>query len=407
MRIAIVSAFYRPNWGYQENLWVQQLVHDGHEVRVITPGRSSGPIAQMPVLAGHYEEQRIKALGFLRSIFLGDISQALLEYQPDAVMWVGPGMFFGRQLAYNKRLASIPVATFWSENLGMHEFDWRKKGLTMRQRLHALAWRVLRCREMRRALRRSQVIVGNTLQTLDVLKIAFGDGPEWPQIERKHVHFPLGYSPLEYAWDPSLREATRRRLGLGAEDVVVCFSSRFDPGAKARDIATAIGGIRDALTRRADLKALVVGFADNATSADFRRLIADSPTGARIQCHPFANRRELNEYYNASDMAIFTNASISAQAALGTGLYTCLADNGSMEDLITIPEQGVFFEYGNSRSLADRLVRAAEEAHLWTPDERQQVRQRRVEASRWLGYDRILSDLFARLDGSAASGAAT
>ena len=405
MKIAIVSAFHRPNWGYEENLWAQQLVHDGHQVQVITAGTENGPVTPVTVAAGAYEERRVKAIRFPHSFFIANVSSALLDYQPDIVMWICPSTYFGRQLHRDPRLAHLAVASFWSENLGMHEFDWRKPGIPLKQRLYAIAWRLLRGGEIRRTLRRSNVIVGNTLQTLGILKLAVGHHPEWPEIEAKYVHFPLGFTPQEFAWDPALREATRQRLQLRPEDLVVCFSSRFDPGLKARDIATAVGGIQGALERRPDMKALVIGFTDNATSDEFRRIIAASPVGERIQCCPFASRQELNEYYNASDMAVFPNASISAQAAIGTGAYVCLADNGSMEDLISKDEQGAFFEYDHPRSLADKLVRAAEGMSPLTLQQRRQARDGRAEAGRWLGYDRILADVFARVPspGPAAS----
>jgi glycosyltransferase involved in cell wall biosynthesis len=404
MKIAIVIASYRHDWGYQENAWVQQAVEDGHTVRVLTSGPADALTEQTVGTAGRYEQQHVKTLVFAHRFFAADTTPALLDYQPDVIMWAEPSTYFGRQLAQDPRLARFLVVSFWSENLGMHEFDWRKPGLPLKQRLYAWTWRLLRCREIRRALCRSQLIVGATLQTADILRLCCDRSVAWPELESRYMHAPLGYNTRDFAWNPALREATRRRLGLGPEELVVCFSSRFAVD-KVRDITTVVTGFQEALVRVPALRALIIGFTDNEVSAEFRRLIAAHPSSQRIQCQTFAKPAQLNELYNASDIAVFPNATISAQAALGTGLYTCLADNGSMAALITQPEQGAFFEYGHPRALADKLVDAVGALGPLTDQQRIQARTRRAEVGRWLGYDRILAQVFARLKNCPAPGA--
>jgi len=398
MKVAIIAALYRHGWGYQETFWIQQLTQDGHQVRVLCPAKNTS-LERFETTFGPYEVLHVATLALPHCVFLSDqVAPALYEYKPDLVMWHGPSMFFGRCLVKDPNLAQVPVVSFWGEHLGMHEYDWRKKGLTFKQRLHAIVWRVLRGRMIRAALFRSQVIVGNTPQTKDILRLPFGASPRWAEIEPKYMQKTLGFLRHNFHWDPPLRQRIRRELGMGPDDIVACFSSRFDPGPKARDIATAIGGIQEAMRRQPDLKAMVIGFSDNATSEQFRRTIASGPGADRIACHSFANLVRLNELYNASDIALFPNATISAQATMGTGLYVCLADNGAMGHLITHADQGVYFRPDDPGDLGEKIAAAVDKFKQMSPPQRAEYRAHLAEESRWMSYDQILSDVMRRLE---------
>lgn len=69
---------------------------------------------------------------------------------------------------------------------------------------------------------------------------------------------------------------------------------------------------------------------------------------SRFICELFANQKRLNEIYNAADIALFGNTTISVTAAAGTGLVLCLADVGAMDIVVTKPDQAVYFQFRNS-----------------------------------------------------------
>jgi hypothetical protein len=94
----------------------------------------------------------------------------------------------------------------------------------------------------------------------------------------------------------------------------------------------------------------------------------------RVHCLPFAEQVRLNELYNAADIAVLPNASISCQAALGTGLTVCLANNGTMDHLIRHPSQAAFFDPAQPEELSHRLIDFADSMYV-----EKSVRERHME----------------------------
>ena len=82
----------------------------------------------------------------------------------------------------------------------------------------------------------------------------------------------------------------------------------------------------------------------------------------------------MNELYNAADIAVLPNASISCQAALGTGLTVCLANNGTMDHLIRHPSQAAFFDPAQPEELAHRLIDFADSMASKSVEDRYEAR---------------------------------
>jgi glycosyltransferase involved in cell wall biosynthesis len=315
------------------------------------------------------------------------VGRALREFGPDLVVWSVPARLFGMSLLLASDLAKLPVVTVFTENYGMHEFDWRKRGISIRQRLHAIAFQLLRGPLVRAVCRRSTVIVASTPQTREILLMLFGPR-EKPRVEAKILTLPLGFHPAVYGWDPSVRQATRRELGLADDDVVIVMSSRFMPHWKTEYITASVEGIIAALTAHPAARAVIVGMGDDEFSDQYRRRIQAGPVAGRVQCLQWADQPRLNAIYNAGDIALFGNASISCQAALGTGLAVCLADNGSMNHLVTLPRQGFFFRPRDSRDIAAKLSDALAMFEAMSGADRTEFRRSLAKESRWLSYDR-------------------
>ena len=396
MRIVIVSAFFRPGLMYLENLLAELLPRMGHTVRVVASfdgashgeGGAGGPAAR----DDGYEICRVPCLCLPWNFYLfsGKAAPAIRQFQPELIVWVGPTRHFGRSFPRDPVLADVPLVTTFSECVGWYEFDFRKPGIALSQRLRALAYRVLRGSTVRAACRASTLIVGVTPETTGILASLFRPGAERDAIAGKSVVLPLGFHPGITRWDPALRQATRRELQLDPGEVVVALSSRFTR-LKAGLLQTMIAGLGQAVAREGSIRALVIGLDDGPVSRSIRRAIAESPRPERFVCHDFADQARLNALYNAADIALFGNCSISVQSAMGTGLLACLADNGTMDHLVRSPDVGVFFRTADASDLADKLAGAAGLLAGQSDAERLGARERRVQDNAWLGYDRILS----------------
>ena len=143
-------------------------------------------------------------------------------------------------------------------------------------------------------------------------------------------------------------------------------------------------------------------------SRGVRDRLAHDPSADRFLCHEFADQKRLNALFNASDIAVFGSASISCQAALGTGLVMGAADEqGTTNFLVKRADQGFFYPPRDDEAMAEQLLAAAACLAERTGSTRQAHRRELAEASRWLGYDQLVQQVLdaakTRSSGAAAA----
>mgnify|MGYP006283655285 CR=1 FL=1 len=403
MRIAVVCAPFKEGLGYQENFWAEELARSGHTVRVFCAGGRCSALTSLQGEEYVYDVQRVPAYELPRRVFICNrvLSQAVQDFAPDLIVWFSVEDFFGRALLRRTATTGTPVLTCFGMNRGMHEFDWRKKGLSLSDRVHALGWQILRGRITVKACRRSHLILVTVPQTREILHLVLPT-MERQEIDRRIVEIPLGFCPRTYSWNEATAHAARAELDLKPTDVVLGFSCRFSAARKEERNRRTLSGIFSAMETLPQLHAILVGLGDDPVSARLRKFAHQSPVAARVRCLPFAGQERLNELYNAVDVAIFPNASISCQAALGTGVIVCLADNGTMDHLIRSPSQGGFYDSNRSADLSRRLIGLADSLLQWSPEERHARREERADESRWLGYDRLCASVLRRVVSQSA-----
>src|SRR3954464_6133578 len=169
MRIALVCPNYIPNRSYQENVWAEQLAKTGHVVRIISAARVDTPILRIDEPTGSYETQNVKTWFLPRFTYWSSKAhRAVREFKPDLIVVYGDKLFSLRTIR-DRSLAHVPVISTYSENLGMHEFDWRKPGITWRQRVWAIGFAILRGGPIRKVCKRSALVVGNTPQAREII----------------------------------------------------------------------------------------------------------------------------------------------------------------------------------------------------------------------------------------------
>jgi glycosyltransferase involved in cell wall biosynthesis len=390
MRVAIVCGTFRIGWGYQENIWAEELSRAGHAVRVFSASCPDGTASVGRGCDRTYEVRAVPTRRWPHAILLSSGLQAMIgEYAPELILWFGVEQFFGRDLvSYDK----APVVSFFSLNRGMHEFDWRKRGISFWQRLHAISWRLLRGPATREACRRSDLVVVAVPETCGILHLLFS-AREREAIAPRILHVPLGFSPHVYRWNPATCRSAREQLGIAPADAVVIFSCRFSAARKEERNRNTLRAICSALECCPEFRAILVGFGSDLVSTRLQQLIRDSTVAGRVHCLLFAEQTRLNELYNAADIAVLPNASISCQAALGTGLTVCLADNGTMDHLARCPSQAVFFDPARPEELSSRLIDLADSMGSKPVEERYAEREILANASRWLGYDKLVASV--------------
>lgn len=399
MRIAIIGPNFTHGLTYQENMWAEQLARLGHSVRMFHAGKATTPPKELIAAGGRFEEQQVATRFLPRATYSSPaLAEAVRAFNPELIVVHGDKLFASHVVCDN-RLASVPLVATFSENVGMHEFDWRKGGISFKQRLWALGFRMLRAGPIRRTCRRATLLIGNTPQAREILLGLMRDGDERARVNGKIVDIPLGFSPEQFGFVAEVRKAVRTELGIRDDEIVVCASSHLD-AVKAPYMMMIIDALRQVMREHAAARGLIVGFSNSPASAAASKLVTDhlaaGPFDDRFIRHNFANRGRLAQLFNVSDIAVFGRASISCQEALGTGLVGCFADDGAMTHLVRAPQQGVFFRPGDREDLALKLS-AAVASILQHAGARDEFRQSLAQASRWLGYDRIIESVLAEL----------
>ena len=400
MKVAMIGPTYTPGVTYQENMWCEHLARMGHQVRMFWAGHETEPIKTISGQFGSFEESRLKTRFLPRSTFSSkEIAPAVRAFRPDLIVVAGDKLF-AAPVATDKSLKGVPLIATFSENLGMHEFDWRKPGITIKQRIWAVGFRALRAGPIKTISRRATMLVGNTPQGRQIVLPLFSSR-ERAEIASKFIDMPLGFSPEHFSYGPEVRKRVRGELNVAADEILVCVSSHFD-AIKAVFVNMIIDALNEVMGSDDKVRGLIVGFSDKSGAAEHSRAIEQhiqaSPFAARFIRQPFANRTMLAELYNASDIAAFGRPSISCQEALGTGLVGCFADDGAVNHLVRDPDQGVFFKPGDRADLARMLATAARAIGQSHAEGRDAFRARLADAARWLGYDRIIAATMQELE---------
>lgn len=396
-RVAIVSGAFDPAYSYQENIWAEVLARRGLEVTVYTAGaRRDSTTVTRPAL--HYTVEAFPFLGTDTRHFYWarGVAQSVADSRPDLILWFGPPQLFGRDLVPHEGLSDVPLITFMGQNRRMQPFDWWGRGLSVRQRTKALAYRVLRGPTVAAACRRAHLVVANTAETADIV-LSFCPRRQRAEIADKIAPTPLGYDATVFAYEAERRQRVRKKMGLTDDQVVVIASSRFAPD-KAETIRFNFSGLTRAMKLEPRLIGWMVGAGEDALSQEIRA--AAAPFGSRMRVQGFAGRDGLSDLFHGADIALFSRPSISCQEALGTGAYGLFADDGSMNWLLDTPGQGRLFATGRVDALGSALSVACDEV-----DFDPKARAQRAVWARRLSYERIVDEVLERVAFTARIGA--
>lgn len=393
MRAAIICATYRSGYGYQENHWAEELCRQGTQVRVFNAGKC-GRVYSEKVGAVSCEVHTLKALrGPSASFLVSGLAHRVSKFQPNLLLWFAPEQFFGTSLLKDGVLLHRSRSyAFFGLNRGQHEFGCRFGEQNLHGIVKTLGWRILRGSYTKWVCRKVGYVVCTVPETKDILLGLFRDN-EREQIETKCRALPLGFSQQSYYWDERLRANGRREMGIPQDAVVVCMSCRFGAAHKERRNTCVLQGILAALADCEDAHALLVGFDDSMVSKRLRALCDRSAVADRVHLRPFAVQEELNRVYNAADIAVFPNASISCQAALGTGAWVALSDNGTMDHLVRNAQRHVHVRTDSADAVRRSLLELTCRIAGMPAQQRLEQRCQNARDSQWLSYQQLAQEL--------------
>ena len=218
-RTVIVSGSFRIDYSYQENIWAEYLAAMGDEVTVVTAGRQD----QEQESVQGYRVVWLKTRGlFSRHLYFERRTDGRIpSTRPNSLVW--PRNYLASVDIHPK---CRPSGNFYGSKSADVAFDWTENGLSIRERLTALAYQWIRIPTITRACHRANLVVATTEETPRILE-ALIPIADWAQIRPSVWCCPLGFDEHTFRFEPHRRRTVRRELGIAPGAPVILVTSRF------------------------------------------------------------------------------------------------------------------------------------------------------------------------------------
>jgi len=329
MRITIVCGHFIPAMGYIEVHLARAFAHAGHEVTVVTSTAIPNYVAHLHADFGEdpagVRVIRLKPIFSLGQVVLANgVRAAVEESNPDQIIVIGLGKAFPKA-AFG---LNAHTTVLFGDNAASYG--------DMPSLKTRLLFEVFKRGTYLKAIESADRLVAYTPESFE----AAGEmlGGKWAKKLARQNHFiSLGFHPEEFFFDEELRRIKRQALGFGEGDWVVVTATRIRP---EKNLERAI----PAFENTPEAKWLLIGSGEDDYADRLRKKLDATIGKDRFMLLPHARRSELNAYYNAADLALFTTPAISVIEAMGTGLPVVLPREKSLSHLIVKKTQGLFVD---------------------------------------------------------------
>ena len=400
-KVVLVSATFKLDRSYQENIWAESLADMGHEVTVCAPVNEVHQVGRSRIStlgSAGYDVRSVHSFMLPQNnVLTRDLADHVLACNPDLVVWFGAIMYFGRSLYLDDRLEKIPVVTVYSlSRRGRHPFCWYGRAGSWRERAKSLAFQVLRAPVLTRSLRRAQLTVANTPECTNIIR-QYVWGEERVKWAHKHIEIPLGFCPHTFSYQPLLRRQARQVLSLSNQDTVLLFSTRFAPdkwpALEGCFHAVELGLSEGEMSSRSDVHMIWVGADQGETTQRFRNLIGRANDPQRHHLISFQSRERLATWYHTADVILFPQPSISVQEAMGTGAHIICPPDPSLNHLRNYSSR---IDYLLMSHWPDRIKEICRNVH--DHEVKDEVRESAARDAQALSYPYLIQNVLDELD---------
>jgi len=304
VKLALVAAHYIPRLGYMEVHLSKAFSKLGHEVQVFTTDVFPSYLKNQKGNFGDpprgVQVNRIKPFFTLGQIArVNGLKPRINAYDPDLIIVIGLGKWFPKPV-YDLQ---TPIYTL----LGDNAYSYAQAGLKSK-----ILFELFKRSTYKKAIKSSEKLYTYTPETRDILLSVLGN--RYRNQLDKSIEITLGYWSSEFFFDQKIRNEWRAKLGYAQYDKVIITATRVVAEKKLGD------QIEYFKNAHPSVKWLILGASDNPYSKELNQKLKSQLGESRYTMLPYKFRDELNNYYNAADLALFTVPAISIFEALGTGL---------------------------------------------------------------------------------------
>ena len=386
MRIAIISAHYMPEIGYQEVHLAKAYARLNHEVKVFTSAASvklGGSINQLKYRVGNtkdpkygYDIIRLPSVSFKSKSLPKGLKKNVEQFKPDLIVILGVAKMFPYALLNKHVYNNTKVVSVYGdakEYLDRGTFKQNLKSL-----IHDIGYKTIKYPLYKKALKYNHKLILNIPET-EQLFHDFLNPKEKEVLQSKKVMLNLGYDPDEYYFNENDRHDLRAQLGINENEIVLITSTRINKRKNLEQIITLVDKLN---AEGKNVSYILIGFLNDSYERELKDFISSLKSANKFKCFPFLSSKEIRKYYCAADAGIWLKAAISIQEAMGTGLPVILENKPSVNHLLSDGENGWYFNKENFNSIILKAVEQLEvkktnRAHLST------------ENSKKLSYDAI------------------
>lgn len=386
MRIAVISAHYMPEVGYQEVHLARAFARTGHQVKVFTtPARVKlgGMLGTVKYEKGitrdpklDFEIHRLPSLSFQSKAYSARLKNEVLAYAPDLLVILGVAKIFPSSLLTNRvkrKMRSVSIYGDAQEYLESGTLAQNTKNL-----LHRIGYRLIKKPLYLKALKYCDRIILNIPETDEFFKSIVP--PRMREMyKRKKLMLNLGFDPEEYYFSEVDRQVKRRELKIADDEIVLITSTRIN---RRKGLEQVIREVDELNQKGKRLRYILVGFLGDAYEKALKTFIAGTQNPDAFICYPFLPSAEIRKLYCVSDAGIWQKAAISIQEAMGTGLPVILENKPSVNHLVSDGHNGWFY----NKNRPEQAIRAAVEALGRQKKNRNTLAS---ENASWLSYDSI------------------
>jgi glycosyltransferase involved in cell wall biosynthesis len=353
MKIAHITSYLVPGFGYEELPLARAQRRMGHDVTIIASNFLHPPGSFYGVLKARFPERRVTPcdenqdgvrvirLGSLelpgRRVWMRGLAHEIRHLDPDVVHCHNLLQTQTVRIALGKAMGRPPRRLVVDDH--MHQSVVRR---TLAGRVFYTVYRSALQPLMAREIDSFCAI---SEDTRDYLRDMCGVRA---QIEVR----PLGVDVDVFKPSPALRLEWRRRLNLDANELVLLYTGKL---IEAKGVHVLVAAALRLLNEGERLKVLAVGDAEPTYLERIRGQIAAAGRMEDFRFHPSVQHSELPGAYAAGDIAIWPRQeSMGAFEAMSTALPVVVSNRSGYARLVT-GGPGVTFEHDDDTALAGVL----------------------------------------------------
>jgi len=354
LKIVILCAYFQPEFGYREYYYSKNLAKLGHEVHVITSDRilrisgweniakSAGYVTGFHRGTGVFEldgftmHRHPTIFEYERLIFLRGISNTLRSIKPDIVHIIENGFAYSIPVMIHKQDIGYKV---------IYEIEISLSQTHLLKRIEYLQYYLIK-----------KPLLEYMISRADMLNICTD------QVElflRKNIkasggkihRMVLGADPDIFYTNTDERFEIRSMLKISDDQVLFVTASKIEPQKRFDMLIRAIGTVK---RENPNVRLLIVGSGNESVIDELREITKSENLEDTIIFYPFVKRTELRKFYNAADIGIWTQATITSLEAMACGLPIIVPNDEATHHLVE-DGNGQSYEYQNWDQLVECL----------------------------------------------------